>query len=77
VEVIFIVLPLALLLAGMAVTAFLWAVRRGQYDDLDAPPCRVLFEDDSGDGTGGGCAERSAPAGHRRISYPPTNPPAR
>ena len=45
-EVIFIVLPLALILAGVAVGAFLWCVRRGQYDDLDAPPCRVLFEDD-------------------------------
>ncbi len=45
-EVIFIVLPLAILLAGVAVGAFLWAVRRGQYDDLEAPPCRVLFEDD-------------------------------
>jgi cbb3-type cytochrome oxidase maturation protein len=46
-EVIFIVLPLALLLAGVALGAFLWAVRRGQYDDLEAPPCRVLFEDDA------------------------------
>ena len=36
-EVIFIVLPLALVLAGVALAAFLWAVRRGQYDDLDAP----------------------------------------
>jgi cbb3-type cytochrome oxidase maturation protein len=45
-EVIFIVLPLAIILAGVAVAAFLWAVRRGQYDDLDGPPCRVLFEDD-------------------------------
>ena len=44
-EVIFVVLPLAIVLAGVAVAAFLWAVRRGQYDDLDTPPCRVLFED--------------------------------
>lgn len=46
-EVIFLVLPLAIVLAGVAVAAFLWAVRGGQYDDLDAPPCRVLFEDDT------------------------------
>lgn len=49
-EVIFIVLPLAIVLAGVAVAAFLWAVRRGQYDDLEGPPCRVLFEDDGGRG---------------------------
>jgi cbb3-type cytochrome oxidase maturation protein len=46
-EVIYLVLPLAIVLAGVAVAAFLWAVRRGQYDDLDAPPCRVLFEDEA------------------------------
>lgn len=44
-EVIFIVLPLALALAGVAVAAFLWAVNKGQYDDLDTPAVRVLFED--------------------------------
>jgi cbb3-type cytochrome oxidase maturation protein len=44
-EVIFIVLPLALVLAAAAVAAFLWAVNRGQYDDLDTPPVRVLFDD--------------------------------
>jgi cbb3-type cytochrome oxidase maturation protein len=44
-EVIFIVLPLALVLAGAFLVAFLWAVKRGQYDDLDTPPVRVLFDD--------------------------------
>ena len=44
-EVIFIVLPHALCLAAAAVAAFLWAVNRGQYDDLDTPPVRVLFDD--------------------------------
>jgi cbb3-type cytochrome oxidase maturation protein len=44
-EVIFIMLPLAIALAGFALAAFLWAVRRGQYDDLDTPPCRAIFDD--------------------------------
>ena len=44
-EVIYIVLPLAILLAGIALAAFLWAVRHGQYDDLDTPAYRALFED--------------------------------
>ena len=44
-EVIFIVLPLALVLAAVACAAFYWAVNRGQYDDLDTPPLRILFDD--------------------------------
>lgn len=45
-SVLFIVLPIALLLAAAGVWAFLWAVRRGQYDDLDTPPYRAMFDDD-------------------------------
>ena len=46
-EMIYIVLPLALLVAGVALGAFLWAVCRGQYDDLDTPPYRALFDDNA------------------------------
>ena len=43
-SVIYIVLPLALVLGGVALGAFLWAVRRGQFEDLDTPPLRVVLE---------------------------------
>jgi cbb3-type cytochrome oxidase maturation protein len=43
---LYIVLPLALLIAGGAVAAFAWTVRSGQLDDLDTPPRRILYEDD-------------------------------
>lgn len=43
--VLFVVVPLALLLAGGGVAAFIWAVRRGQFDDLDTPPLRMLHDD--------------------------------
>jgi cbb3-type cytochrome oxidase maturation protein len=46
-SVIFLVLPLALAIVLVAVVAFVWAARRGQYDDLDTPAVRVLFEDDT------------------------------
>ena len=29
--------PISLLLLGIAIAAFVWAVKRGQYDDLDTP----------------------------------------
>lgn len=45
VEVIYIVLPLAIVLAGVALAAFFWAVSRGQYDDLDTPRYRALFDE--------------------------------
>lgn len=42
-SVLFIILPLAIVLAGVAVLAFALAARRGQYDDLDSPAWRMLF----------------------------------
>ena len=43
--VLYFILPLALVIAGSAVAAFLWAVRSGQLDDVDTPPRRILFDD--------------------------------
>jgi len=45
-SVVYVLLPLALLIAAAAVAAFIWAVRRGQFDDLDTPACRVLHDDE-------------------------------
>lgn len=42
---LYLVLPLALLIASGAVAAFVWTVRSGQLDDVDTPPRRVLFDD--------------------------------
>jgi len=44
-SVLYIVLPLALLIAGAAVAAFTWTVKSGQLDDVDTPPRRILFDD--------------------------------
>lgn len=43
-EVVFVLLPLALLIAGLMLALFIWAVRSGQYDDLDTPAVRILFD---------------------------------
>ena len=43
---LYIVLPLALLVAGAAVGAFVWVVKSGQLDDVDTPPRRILFDDE-------------------------------
>lgn len=57
-SVLYIVLPLALLLGGAALAAFLWAVRRGQFDDLETPAIRVVLEDDGIPGVRGPAAVR-------------------
>ncbi len=45
-ETIFVLLPLALLIAAIAVGFFVWAARTGQFDDLDTPAVRILFDDE-------------------------------
>ncbi len=45
-SVIYILLPAAVILAIAAVGAFIWAVRRGQFDDLDTPAVRILHDDE-------------------------------
>ena len=51
-SVIYILLPLASLLAAGGVAAFIWAVRRGQFDDLDTPAVRMLHDDEDEGGIG-------------------------
>ena len=58
-KILFLLIPLSLLLLGIAVWAFFWAVRSGQFDDLDSPAYRILLDDDeprqgAGEDEGGG-----------------------
>lgn len=46
-SVIYIILPLAILMAAGACAAFFWAVHRGQFDDLDTPAHRAIFDDET------------------------------
>ena len=46
-SILYLLIPLALLLLGVAVWAFFWAVGSGQFDDLDTPAVRVIMDDDT------------------------------
>jgi len=48
-EIIYLLIPLSLLLVGLMVWVFFWAVRSGQFDDLEGPAHRILMDDDSPD----------------------------
>jgi len=50
VNIVFVLIPLAILLIGAAVWAFIWAVNHGQFDDLEGPAHRILFDDDENGG---------------------------
>lgn len=38
--------PLALVLGAVALAAFLWSLRNGQYDDLDGAAERILLDNE-------------------------------
>ena len=42
---IYIMLPASLLLAGIFLTAYIWSVRSGQFEDTETPGMRILPED--------------------------------
>ena len=45
-RILYLLIPMALGVMGVALWAFLWAVRTGQFDDLDGPAHRILMDDD-------------------------------
>lgn len=45
-ETVYFLVPLAALLAILVVAALVWAVRSGQFDDLDGPAQRILLEEE-------------------------------
>ena len=47
--------PLSVILLGVAIAAFAWAVRSGQFDDLETPPLDILRDEEK---------PRSAPHGN-------------
>ncbi|MHB0776317.1 cbb3-type cytochrome oxidase assembly protein CcoS [Halomonas sp. WWR20] len=48
-NILFLLIPLSLVLLGFAVWAFFWAVKSGQFDDLEGPAHRILFDEDEND----------------------------
>lgn len=48
-NVLVFLVPLALLMGGIGLAAFFWALRSGQYDDLDGAAGRILLDDEGTD----------------------------
>ena len=45
-EILYLLIPLSLVLVGVIVWVFLWAVRSGQFDDMEGPAHQILMDDD-------------------------------
>lgn len=45
-DILFILIPLAIILVAVAIGAFFLSVKSGQYDDLEGPGHRILMDDD-------------------------------
>lgn len=45
-NILLLLIPISLVLLGIAIAAFVWAVKRGQFDDLDTPALDILEDDD-------------------------------
>lgn len=46
-NIIVLLLPLALLMGLIGLAAFFWALRNGQYDDLDGAAVRILIDEEA------------------------------
>lgn len=46
-EVLFVLIPISIILIALAIAVFGWAVKNGQYDDLEGPAHSILYDDDA------------------------------
>jgi len=47
-SVLYILVPLALVIVFVAIGAYVWAARHGQFDDTETPAIRMLHDDEEG-----------------------------
>lgn len=46
-EIVWWLVPAALAMGAGFVAAFVWSARNGQYEDLETPAVRILFDEES------------------------------
>jgi len=45
-DILYLLIPLGLVILGIAIAAFIWAVKSGQFEDMQGPAHRILMDDD-------------------------------
>ncbi len=46
-DIIYLLIPISLILIVFITLAFMWAIKSGQFDDLEGPAHEILMDDDS------------------------------
>jgi len=68
-EVLYMLIPIALILVVIIGFALFWAIRTGQYEDMEGPAYRILMDDD--DPLIPGNEDNRSPDGKRQELDPP------
>lgn len=45
-KILYLLIPLGFVVMGVALWAIIWAVKNGQFEDLEGPAHRILMDDD-------------------------------
>jgi len=45
-NILYLLIPISILFLSLAVAGLIWSIKKGQYDDMDSPAHRILFDDD-------------------------------
>jgi len=45
-DILYLLTPISLVLIGIIAWVFTWAIRSGQFDDLEGPAHEILMDDD-------------------------------
>ena len=48
---LYFLIPVSIILVALVIAIFLWAVRSGQFDDLEGPAHSILYEEEQADVT--------------------------
>ena len=43
---LYLIIPIVIFLVALAVWLFMWAVKSGQFEDMEGPAHRILLDDD-------------------------------
>ncbi len=44
--ILYLLIPVSLLFVAVGIGLFIWAVKNGQYEDMEGPAFRILMDDD-------------------------------
>nr|WP_067289604.1 cbb3-type cytochrome oxidase assembly protein CcoS [Marinobacterium profundum] len=73
-DILYLLIPIAIIFVGCALWAFFWSVNSGQFDDMESPAHSILFDDDDNLIPDDAKQERVRPA-KPGTQAPGTNPP--